>query len=752
MIKQRENFRSAEQKSSDLVIQPVAPIIPENLFQVIWRGRWFLLFATILALAIAFVYLLRATPIFTSTSRIYVEQSGPKIITEMEEGFMTRSKNYLYTQAELLKSTPILAAVLEIPIVSQMNTFVEVDNQIVYLKKHLDATVGRKNDIISVSFDSPFPAEAAQIVNAVVDCYVTYHATHKRSTAAEVLRIVHNEKSKRNKELSEKLKNLMDFRRQHLALTFENENGHIILQRLSRLSSVLTEAQLAVIEAKCTYESTKEMVKDPTNLRQFVDAQRAQGIYRSTRDEIERDLLTSKLELLQRRRADRLRQLTSNHSSVKALEIEIAQVEKQFTDLDTTFAQAQLAVAQQQYLAAREKEAQISKQLEDQREQAEDLNEKLAQYTLLRSEWEQTKKLCDILDDRMKELNVTEDVGALNINILEVARPATTPSKPQKARILGMALVLGLMLGGGLSIISSWMDQQFRSVEEISAIIGVPILGVVPSMSRRLNHSLRGQRIRLEPTSPEAEAFRTVRTALFFGASKDEAKTVLVTSPAPGDGKSTLVSNLGIAMAQAGQKTLIIDADFRKPMQHNIFEVNHHDRGLSSVLAGKTKLLEAIQPTGVKGLELLTSSPEVRNAAELLNSKSFARLLQHLAKTYDRVLVDSPPLGLVTDAEILGALCNITVLVLRVDKSMRRVSQRAKDGLQGVGARIVGTVVNDVPRKHGRYGCYGGHQYSQVYYGTKERRKNNRKTKLTEPVVASCDRHKELLSRNNTIR
>jgi len=685
-----------------------------------WRGRWLILLATVVAVAATIVYLAKATQIYTSTSRIYVEQTGPKILEEAE-GIMTQSKNYLYTQAELLKSTPIIAAVLEVPGVRQMKTFTSADNHIAYLKKTLDASVGKKDDIISVSFDSPYPAEAAQMVNAVVDSYITYHATRKRSTAGDVLKILQKGKIERDKELVQKLKAMMDFKEENVALAFESRQGNIVIERLARLSSVLTEAQLATIESKFTYESTKEMVSDPARLKQFMEAQRAKGIYIATGSE--KAALKSKLGQLELRLADRLRQVKSGHPAVTALDTEIAHIKAQIADLDAEFAKAQLAVAEQQYLAAKEKENQIAKYYEDQRQQALGLNEQLAQYTILQSDWEQTKKLCDILNDRIKEINVTEDVGALNISILEVARPADKPSSPQKARIMGIALVLGLMLGGGLALLRDWVDQRLRSAEEISTVLGLPILGVVPSMSKRLSIVARGQRVYKDSNSLVAEAYRTIRTSVFFGAPKDEAKTILVTSPAPADGKTTLVSNLAIAMAQAGQKTLILDADFRKPMQHNIFEVNHQDMGLSSVLAGTTTLEEAIRPIEVKGLELLPCGPGVPNPSEILNSESFAKLLELLSNKYDRVIIDSPPVMPVTDAQILGAICDITLLVLRAEKATRKSSQQARDGLLSVGAHVLGALVNDVPKK-GRYGYYSGYGYYHGYgYGHSKKKK-----------------------------
>ncbi len=588
-------------------------------------------------------------------------------------------------------------------------------------KKALSVSVGKQDDIISVSSDSPAPAEAAELVNAIVDSYITYHATRKRSTAGEVLKILQNEKVKRDEELALKLKKMMDFKEKNIALAFENRNSNIILDRLDRLSEVMTQAQLQTIEAKSVYESTQSMVSDPAKLKQFVDAERAKGIYTSAANE--RFRLKTELEQLQHQLADRGRQVTLDHPSMRALKEKADQVENQIANLDNEFANAQLAVTRQQYLAAEKKQKQITNYFEEQREQALNLNEQLAQYTILQSDWEQTKKLCDILDDRIKEINVTEDVGALNISILEVARPSDKPSKPQKARIMAIALVLGLMLGGGLALLHDWMDQKLHSAEEISAVLSVPVLGVVPSMSRRQSVAARGQKVFRDSHSPWAEAYRTIRTAVFFGAPKGEAKTILVTSPAAADGKTTLASNLAIAMAQAGQKTLVLDADFRKPMQHKIFEVNHHDKGLSSVLAGATTLEEAIQLTKVRSLELLMCGPEVPNPSEILNSDSFAKLLELLSNRYDRVIIDSPPVMPVTDAQILAAICNITLLVLRAEKSTRKTSQQARDGLVSVGAHILGAVVNDVSKKS-HYGYYSGYGYYNFYgYGRREKKK-----------------------------
>ena len=255
---------------------PADSLLSENLLAVMWRQGWIILGTTLVAVIVAFVYLSKATPIYTSTSRIYVEQAGPRIIRDLEEGVMTRSKNYLYTQAELLKATSILSEAVSKSDVRQMRTLAGVSNPIGYLKKNIETTVGKKDDILNVAFSGPYPAEAAQVVNAVVQAYLNFQSTQKRSTAGEVQKILQKEKTARDKELSDRLRSLMEFKEKNEDLVFQTEKGNLILQRLERLSTAITEAQLATVEARSSYESAKAMVSDPNRLRQFVAAQRAQ--------------------------------------------------------------------------------------------------------------------------------------------------------------------------------------------------------------------------------------------------------------------------------------------------------------------------------------------------------------------------------------------------------------------------------------------------------------------------------------------
>jgi len=704
----------------------------ESLFEILWRRRWTVLVAVIVAMAAGLIYLQRATPLYTSTSRLYVEQAGPEVWEKDASGVVTRWSNYLYTQAELLKQSGTLSVALALPGMGNLQTFAGVDNPVTRLRRELDVVVGKKDEIIDVSFTCPYPEEAAHLVNSVVDAYITQHNERRRNTSAEIVKILREEKTQRDAELKDKLQRMVDFSQANEGLAYgASQESNVIMRRLDRFQQALDDAQLATIECKAFHETVRKMADDPVGLRQFIDTQRARGVYIAATNEA--TTLRAELRRLERERADCLQRLKSDAPPIAALDAEIERVRMQIAEMDEEFTSRQLAVAEELYLAAVGREKELTDGLEQQRQAAIALNRQLSQYTLLRSDYEQTLRFCEILDDKIRKLNVDPDVGALTVQIVETAVPAIEPSEPQKARTMGLALCLGLFAGVGLGLIREWKDQRLRSTQEIGALLGLPVLGAIPSMTApKQTPAIRGQKIRISPESREAEAFRTVRTALFFGAPKDEARTILVTSPAPGEGKTTTVSNLGIAMAQAGQRTLIVDTDFRRPMQHKVFGLNRQARGLSCVLVGQMGLDEAIEELPMANLFVLTCGPDVPNPAEMLNSDRFAEIVKTLAGRYDRVLIDAPPVIAVADAQIVAALCDVTVLVLRAHKSMRRVSMQACDSLAGVGGRILGVVVNDVPRKSDRYGYYGGYGYSDYSY---RRSGGNGHARTPTPIV-----------------
>ena len=418
------------------LLQQAEGTTQENLLQTALRHRWTILCTTILSLVAAFVYILQATPIYTSASRLYVEQTGPKIINE-SEGVMTRALNYLYTQGELIQSTPIVSDVVSDPQIKSLRTFTNVDNQVGYIKNNLKVVVGRRDDIITISFDSPYAAEAAQVVNSVVEAYIRYHSTSKRSTVLEVLRILQKEKVKRDKELSDKFAEILEFTRRNGVVSFDNKDGNIVFERLAALSIALTEAELATLNAKADFEAAQSLADEPAKIRQLAAASAqagAQAIVGNRETELKSELNKAEVELKNAKYF-----CTEDHPSIRAMHTKIDHTKQELNEQAKDFAQAYVEVMQIKWIAAKQREDELQASFNGQLAAAREMGVKTTEYAVFQSELKRTERICEILDDRIKELNVTEDVGALNITTLEVARAATTPSRPQKGRIMAMA-------------------------------------------------------------------------------------------------------------------------------------------------------------------------------------------------------------------------------------------------------------------------------------------------------------------------
>jgi capsular exopolysaccharide synthesis family protein len=318
-------------------------------------------------------------------------------------------------------------------------------------------------------------------------------------------------------------------------------------------------------------------------------------------------------------------------------------------------------------------------------------------------------------------MNIVRDFGGYDAQTIS---PPGVGFKvaPSAVRYLGAAGVLGLFLGCGLAFLAEVTDKSFRTPEEIRRRLGLPVVGHIwhltaartaeangPAAAGALNPLLCTY---YSPQSVEAEAYRSLRTALYFSTSGEGHKVIQITSPGMGDGKTTLAANLAITIGQSGKRVLLIDADFRRPRLHRVFGLAG-DVGLASVMIGEAVLRSAIQETPVPGLSVLPCGPIPPNPAELLTSPRFKELLDAIRKEYDFVVIDTPPLLAVTDPCVVAPRVDGLYLTLRLSKNGRPQAERAKEILTTLGAKVLGVVINDLPKRSGA----GGYGYGEYLYG-----------------------------------
>jgi tyrosine-protein kinase Etk/Wzc len=301
---------------------------------------------------------------------------------------------------------------------------------------------------------------------------------------------------------------------------------------------------------------------------------------------------------------------------------------------------------------------------------------------------------------------------------------SATVSHPIGMRLrdkLVIGLLVGLFLGVLVAFFLEYLDQTIKTAADVERVLEIPVLGLIPLDPRGRRAGHRRHAIPLithaAPDDPTSEAYRTLRTNVtFVSAEQRTLRLIAVTSPGPGEGKSTTAANLAITLAHQGVRTLLVDADLRRPLVHHAFNLVQAP-GLTDVLVGTATLPEALRPNVIPNLDVLPGGALPPNPSELLGSEAMRRLLEQLRAQYDSVIFDTPPSLAVTDATVLGASTDAVILVLWAAQTEEAAAQRAVEMLRRVQARVAGSVLNGVGKQRDRY--------YQYYYGRKELSRGN---------------------------
>ncbi|MFQ5536408.1 MAG: GumC family protein [Gemmatimonadota bacterium] len=363
----------------------------------------------------------------------------------------------------------------------------------------------------------------------------------------------------------------------------------------------------------------------------------------------------------------------------------------------------------------------------------------------------QTKVLEEVytlLQNRLQEARILEAVDDATVRVVDPAVLPTRPVKPRRMLNVLLGLILGTMLGVGVAFTREYMDETVHTREDVqNAAGGAPVLGMIPRIREALTDGRRGANgaglaARLvagrDPRNPVSEAYRTLRTNLTFSNPDNPPRTIVFSSPLPQDGKSTTAANLCITLAQQGIRTLLIDGDLRRGVLNTVFGVPR-EPGLTNVLAGTVNVAEAIQEIdlGESGkLHFLASGPYPPNPAEVLGSQRMRALLEALEERFDLIIIDSPPLTVVTDAAVLGTKADGVVLVARANATEKGALTYAAEQLRNVRAPVLGCILNDVDfRRDSRYySSYGKYGYYYHYYYADDKKKRKRKERKPAKV------------------
>lgn len=315
--------------------------------------------------------------------------------------------------------------------------------------------------------------------------------------------------------------------------------------------------------------------------------------------------------------------------------------------------------------------------------------------------------------------------------VKEYAQQPFAPFKPDKTMNMILAIVFGLLGGIGIAFFLEYLDDTVKTKEELQKITNVPLFGVIPNMvARRGDTSKKDLYAYSQPKSTISEAFRGIRTAISYSSQKQENRVYLVTSSGPKEGKTTIGINVATVMAYSGTRTLIVDADLRKPRIHKSFDLPN-TKGLTNLIIGDVAVEDVVQPTNIDNLFVLPSGPIPPNPSELLGRPRMQEILEELRERYDRVLLDTPPIGAVTDAAVLGRIVDSVILVVHAGKTRKKLIERGLEQLNQIDVDVSGIVLNNLKIGRKRYypGYYHYYYYYSSYYGAEEKPKSRDKSR-----------------------
>ncbi|MCA1778404.1 MAG: polysaccharide biosynthesis tyrosine autokinase [Xanthomonadaceae bacterium] len=352
------------------------------------------------------------------------------------------------------------------------------------------------------------------------------------------------------------------------------------------------------------------------------------------------------------------------------------------------------------------------------------LNQQAVQYNILKRDFETNRELYDGLLQRMKEIGVSSGLQENNIAVIDAALPAGAPFKPNLRNNLSIALALGLALGIGLALVLEFFDSSVHRTEDLEALTGRPVLGLVPMVKpKNMREDNReytmperavGHYSARFPKSSVSEAFRSLRTSLMFSTPEGMPKTMLITSPGPGDGKTTTAINLATVLAQNGARVLLIDADLRKPRLHRDFG-KPQSPGLTNRIAGKQpdgSSSSAIFPTDVDGLFVMPSGNSAPNPAELLSSERMQKVIAMTVRAFDHVLIDTAPILGLADSMILSRQVDGVIVVTSAGKTSKDSIKTSMRRLAQIRAPVLGVLLNAVDLDSPDYAYYSSYYYN----------------------------------------
>lgn len=707
------------------------------IVRLLLQQKWVILgvFSSVL-LATVFVTLSMAKVYEASASLEYDPTPPRPLGSEVEDvaspaGNFLASKEWYQTQNAIIASRAVGRKVVERLALQRDPDFMEiaaderaswhgvtVDEAIQELSERLTVKQDRDTRVARISVRSNTAERASLLANAVADAYMDWVMEERLGSTVRAVEWLSGQLDDISKRLDSSEHQLYEFRRKNNVLSVsleDQQNG--ISQTIHSFGAALTDATARRIQAQAKLKQLEQASSgDPMQVHVTLVANSLAFAELRTRYHeaiTERESLAVKYG--------------PNHPEIRRVQERV--------DSIVAAARAEVDGLVQSLRADLRELEEVERGLRQARQQTQnqglDLNLHEIEYNRMERERANNEKLHTLLLQRTTETNLTRMLRVSPVRLVDRAPVPEEPVRPKPILNIVVGIVLGLLSGLGAAVVRMRMDRSVNTPDDI-ANLGVTILGLIPTIQaersadskaapakrrKQGDAAMRATKdlvVLTHPRSAAAECCRTIRTNLSFMSTDNPLRTIVVTSPGPAEGKSTLTISLAITMANSGRRVLLVDTDLRRPRIHKAFNVVSPG-GVTSILAGEVSIDDSVQSSMVENLSILPCGPIPPNPSELLHTAKFGKLMGDLKEKFDLVIFDSPPVGVVIDAAIIGPQVDGAIIVAESGRTSRDALAHALRQMRDVGTNVLGCVLNDVDlAKHGAYGGY--YYYSGGYY------------------------------------
>ena len=697
------------------------PDIIRAYLAVMYRRRWIAIGTFAVVFVLALVRSWSQTPIYEATAEMLIDSDGPNVAFEDMMQTNRRALDYYQTQYRLLTSRSLVKQALEQSNLIADPAFAdpgagaaaaspataadplsavragasdptgELAADGVAIRRFLAGlTVApiRNSRLVDVTFASSSPIIAQRAANAIVTAYIRQTANLRTNATKDATAFLTQMVGDQRKAVEASELALQRYREQGDATSLEDRQS-VTVERLARLNEAVTRATTDRIQKETIYRQVEAAQTEDAKVASLSAVQENPLVQRLKADVAEQE----------QRKAELSQRLGARHPDMLKITQSLERAKERLREETDTM----VATVKGQYVAAVDLERRMSEALERQKADALALNRRGIDYGVLQRDAAMNRQLYETLLARTKQAGITEQLKTSTVRIVDAAELPRVPARPKRVRDAAIGFLAAAVLALGLVFSLEALDTRIKSPEDVMQRLKLTSLGMVPQIAARDRNN--GRLLISEPNPPPhfVEAFRSLRTSILFASAERGGRSILVSSTAPGEGKTLVSSNLALALAMAGQRVLLVDADMRRPKVHETFGCPLAP-GLSDVLVGETAAEAAILPSGSDNLSILPAGTLPPNPPELLGSSPFAELLTAMSSRFDWVVFDSPPVRAVADAAIIAHLATAVVFVVGSEMTDAASAKSALDRLTATQGRVAGVVLNRVQlQRHSYY-------------------------------------------------